>query len=126
MEPTAGVPLTYCSTDSKGLGGTKTRANLEVWIFKNVRVWPQCLFDLDNHNSIILEEGNSQAMVRTMLPRQGAWVGSLVGELRSHMPRGTAKKKKKPKIIILEVSSLMLELFLKTDTFRMYQSSMAL
>ena len=124
MEPTAGVPLTYCSTDPKGLGGTKARASLEVWIFKNVRVWPQCLFDLENHNSIILEEGNSQAVVRTMLPLQGAWVESLVGELRSHMPRGTAKKN--PKITILEVSSLLLELFLKTDTSRMYQLSIAL
>ena len=87
-------------------------------------VWPQCLFDLENHNSIILEEGNSQAVVRTMLPLQGAWVESLVGELRSHMPRGTAKKN--PKITILEVSSLLLELFLKADTSRMYQLSIAL
>ena len=30
-----------------------------------------------------------------MLPLQGAWVRSLVRELRSHMPCGMAKKKKK-------------------------------
>ena len=30
-----------------------------------------------------------------MLPLQGAWVQSLVRELRSHMPRSVAKKKKK-------------------------------
>ena len=30
-----------------------------------------------------------------MLPLQGAWVQSLVQELRSHKLRGTAKKKKK-------------------------------
>ena len=28
------------------------------------------------------------------LPLQGAWVQSLVGELRSHMPCGVAKKNK--------------------------------
>ena len=28
-----------------------------------------------------------------MLPLQGAWVPSLVGELRPHMPRGTAKNR---------------------------------
>ena len=33
--------------------------------------------------------------VKTVLPLQGTWVQSLVGELRSHMPRSTAKKKKK-------------------------------
>ena len=27
-----------------------------------------------------------------MLPMQGAWIGSLVQELRSHMPPGMAKK----------------------------------
>ena len=30
-----------------------------------------------------------------MLPLQGAWVRSLVGELRARMPRGTAEKKEK-------------------------------
>ena len=30
-----------------------------------------------------------------ILPVQGAWVQSLVGELRSHMLHGVAKKKKK-------------------------------
>ena len=30
-----------------------------------------------------------------MLPLQGAWVQSLVAKLRSCMPHGTAKKKKK-------------------------------
>ena len=35
-------------------------------------------------------------MVKTALLLQGAWVLSLVGELRSRMPRGVAKKKKKP------------------------------
>ena len=30
-----------------------------------------------------------------MLPLQGAWVQSLVGEVRSHMPRGVAKKKRR-------------------------------
>ena len=28
----------------------------------------------------------------SMLPMQGAWVQSLVGELRSHMPHSMAKK----------------------------------
>ena len=32
-----------------------------------------------------------------ILPVQGAWVQSLVGELRSHMLHGVAKKKKKRK-----------------------------
>ena len=35
---------------------------------------------------------------------QGAWVRSLVGELRSHMPCGMAKKKKKKRILLLRVS----------------------
>ena len=30
-----------------------------------------------------------------MLPTQGTWVQSLVGELRSHIPHDVAKKKKK-------------------------------
>ena len=34
-------------------------------------------------------------MVKTALPMQGALVQSLVRELRSHMPHGMAKKKKK-------------------------------
>ena len=34
-------------------------------------------------------------MVRTLLPLQGAWVRSLVGELRSLMLRSVAKKIKK-------------------------------
>ena len=35
-------------------------------------------------------------VVKTLvLPPQGVWVRSLVGELRSHMPHGMAKKKKK-------------------------------
>ena len=33
-------------------------------------------------------------VVRTPLSLPKAWVLSLVGELRSHMPRGMAKKKK--------------------------------
>ena len=36
-------------------------------------------------------------MVKTLLPMQGEQVGSLVGELRSHMPHSTAKEKTKPK-----------------------------
>ena len=32
-----------------------------------------------------------------MLPMQGAWVQSLVGEVRSHMSHGVAKLKKKKK-----------------------------
>ena len=50
-------------------------------------------------------------MVDSMLPLQGAWVLSLVGELRSHIPRGRAKiksnflsKKSKP---LLEFFSLI-------------------
>ena len=31
------------------------------------------------------------------LPMQGAWIQSLVGEIRSHKPHGMAKKKKKKK-----------------------------
>lgn len=31
--------------------------------------------------------------INTALPLKGAWVQSLVGELRYHMPRGVAKKK---------------------------------
>ena len=34
-------------------------------------------------------------MVKTALPMHGAKVQSLVEELRSHMPRGMAKRKKK-------------------------------
>ena len=30
-----------------------------------------------------------------MLPLQGPWVRSLIGELRSHMPHGATEKKKK-------------------------------
>ena len=37
--------------------------------------------------------------LRIHLPIQGAWVQSLVGELRSHMPRSTAKKKKRNTIL---------------------------
>ena len=33
-------------------------------------------------------------VVKTELPLQGARVRSLVGELRSHMPQGVAKKSK--------------------------------
>lgn len=33
--------------------------------------------------------------VRTLLPLQGMWVGSLVGELGSGLPCSTAKGKKK-------------------------------
>ena len=33
----------------------------------------------------------------SMLPMQGAWVSSLVGELRSDMPHNTAKEKEKKK-----------------------------
>ena len=33
-------------------------------------------------------------MVRTLLPQQGACVQSLLGELKSHKPHGTAGKKK--------------------------------
>ena len=33
-------------------------------------------------------------MVKTLRALQGLWVRSLVGELRSHMLRGTANKKK--------------------------------
>ena len=40
-------------------------------------------------------------MVKTAFPLQGAQVRSPVRELRSHMPRGVAKKKKKKKEIIL-------------------------
>ena len=37
-------------------------------------------------------------MVRTpLLPLQGAWVGSLVGELKSHKPCGGAIKKERKK-----------------------------
>lgn len=40
--------------------------------------------------------GNSLAVQRfSRLPLQGAWVLSLVRELRSHMPHVVAKKKKK-------------------------------
>ena len=38
-------------------------------------------------------------VVRTAFPLQGAWVGSLVGELGSHMPCGTAKGGKKTGVI---------------------------
>ena len=34
-------------------------------------------------------------MVKTLLSMQRTWVQSLVGELRSHMQCGAAKKKKK-------------------------------
>ena len=34
-----------------------------------------------------------------MLPVQGAWVWSLVGELRSHMPCGTAKREIQTKVL---------------------------
>ena len=33
-------------------------------------------------------------MVKTVIPIQGAWVPSLVGELRAQTLRGAAKKKK--------------------------------
>ena len=36
-----------------------------------------------------------------ILPVQGAWVQSLVGELRSHMLHGVAKKKKIKKHVVL-------------------------
>ena len=41
-------------------------------------------------------------MVTTLLLMQGPWVQYLVRELRSHMPHGAAKKKKK-KVIVLEL-----------------------
>ena len=34
-------------------------------------------------------------MVKTALPLQGAWVQTLVGELKPHVPHSVAKKKKK-------------------------------
>ena len=34
-------------------------------------------------------------VVDSVLPLQGAWVQSLAGELKAHMPHGMAKKKKK-------------------------------
>ena len=37
--------------------------------------------------------------IKTLLPMQGAWVWSLVRELRSHMPQGEAKRLKKKKTI---------------------------
>ena len=39
---------------------------------------------------------NSSA--HSVLPGQGAWVRTLVGEVRSHMPCGMAKKKRKKKM----------------------------
>ena len=48
---------------------------------------------LSEHTSIQNKFGTSLA-VRTLLPLQGAWVLSLIRELRSHMPCGVAKKKK--------------------------------
>ena len=41
-------------------------------------------------------------MVKTVLPKQGMQVRSLVGELRSHMLCGAAKKKKKKEILDTE------------------------
>ena len=43
-------------------------------------------------NSIILGDLPGSPMVKTQLPMQGARVQSLVRELRSHKPCGTAKK----------------------------------
>ena len=39
----------------------------------------------------------SSPVVNTLGSMQGAWVPALVGELRSHMPPGIAKKLKKKK-----------------------------
>ena len=42
-------------------------------------------------------------MVKTALPMHGAKVQSLVEELRSHMPRGMAKRKKKRQMKCLDL-----------------------
>ena len=47
----------------------------------------------------------------SVLPLQGAWVQSLVGELRSHMPRSAAKTKNKKK------PSLYLRIFILSAFF---------
>ena len=41
---------------------------------------------------LIFLEFPGSPVVRTLLPLQGAWVRPLVGELRSCMPQGMAKK----------------------------------
>ena len=47
-------------------------------------------------------------MVDSMLPLQGAWVLSLVGELRSHIPGGRAKIKSN---FLIKKSKPLLEFF---------------
>ena len=44
--------------------------------------------------------GPSSSVVETALPMQGAWVRSLVRELRSHLPQGTAKINRYSKIAL--------------------------
>ena len=43
-------------------------------------------------NSVSSWEFPGMSVARTLLPLQGAWVQSLFGELRSHMPHDMAKK----------------------------------
>ena len=40
-------------------------------------------------------------VIDSMLPMQGAWVQSLVGELRSHIPHATQHCQKKEKMVVL-------------------------
>ena len=53
------------------------------------------LYNPPLHFKIFLGEFLGGPVARAPLPLQGARVQSLVGELRSHMRQGTAKKKKK-------------------------------
>ena len=47
-------------------------------------------------------------MKTLVLPPQGVWVRSLVGELRSHMPHGMAKKKKKGRVVFFRKIRVLL------------------
>ena len=41
-------------------------------------------------------------MVKTLsFTMQGPWIGSLIGELRSHIPQGAAKKKSPNRLLVL-------------------------
>ena len=45
-----------------------------------------------SHCSVLLWDLSGSPVVKTLLPMQGAWVRSLVRELRSHTLQGTANK----------------------------------
>ena len=55
---------------------------------------PALMLSYFRGRDIELRDFSAGPVVKTLLPVQGAWVRSLVEELRSHMLCGVAKKKK--------------------------------